>query len=201
MEPILLEELVVIDGVPCRVWMHPDDNSVFFTLRDRQFYSAAQLIGFLPYYEPPVPPVYFKPAVCPECGSVLKGVINPYDIDAYYAIVCRDCGRGLMAKTRYSEEKKQDIKSQREAIPHPGNRTVLMQILGKSPSDAEARINYFLNPGNKYGFPENAKTGGAAFLNESCKGVLRDPGDYYNLWFSCFTPEFRELHIDRKSVV
>lgn len=195
MEPVLLEDLVVINSIPCRIWMHPDDNSVFKTIRDRYFYANAAEYGFYPYYEPPVPKVFFAPVTCPKCGAVVKAEMNPRDIDAYYSIFCRECGEKLIAKTRYTAVKTQDIKNEREAIPHPDKSTPLMQILGKNPSDAEARINYFVNPGNRFGFPENAKIDGAVYRQEECRELLRYPEDYYNLWFSSFPHEFRELHM------
>lgn len=195
MEPVLLEDIVVINSIPCRLWMHPDDNSAFLTIRDSYFYDSAADFGFLPYYEPPVPKVYFRPLLCPNCGAVVKAEINPRDIDAFYSIFCLGCGNKLIAKTKYSGNELQRIKEERESIPHPDKNTVLMQILGKNPSEAEPRINYFINPGNKFGLPENAKIDGAVFSQDDCNKYLKYPDDYYSLWFSLFSPGFRELHM------
>lgn len=177
------------------MWVHPDDSSVFVTLRSHEYDPLANELGFYPYFEPPVPKVFFYPSTCPHCGKALKAIQYPSDINAEYVIICPECNRNIIKKEIPDADTVDKIKREREAEARPGNKTIMMQILGKNPEEAEARIAYFLNPGSRYGFPEAPKTGGAVYPFDECKDILTDIHAYYDLWTACFYPGFRELHM------
>ena len=193
-EPTLLEDFVLIGDIPCRIWAHQDDNSVFTTLRSPQHFPYAAQLGFEPYYKNPDIPVYYYLSSCPDCGATLAADLAPSIPDTKYVLFCPCCGKTITARKHISENEIKILKTERKSIPDPGPKTVLMQILGDNREDAQKRLNYLINPASKFGLPEWVKTNGLVFDDATCREQLFGAQDYYDMWNSLFTPGFLRTH-------